>query len=72
MKPKHVQDLIWAIDHHAELSRIYGDRWIAILDRQVVASGASRAEVERQVERKTGQKRLALYFVDSGASIYES
>jgi len=64
------KDLNWARAHHSELLTKYEDEWIAIYDQQIVAHGASIAEVKRAAPTKTGQKHIPVYFVESAGNIY--
>lgn len=64
------EDLDWAEEHHGELLEQYRDRWIAIYNKQVVASGSSIRDVEHHAKAKTGQKHIPVYFVESGSNIY--
>lgn len=69
---RFLEDLDWAGQHHSALLKRYRDRWIAIYKKQVVAYGTSLAQVKRAAQAKTGRKRIPVYFVDSGASIYHA
>ncbi len=68
------EDLDWAEEHHGELLEQYRDCWIAIYNKQVVASGSSIRDVEHhakaKTKTKTGQKHIPVYFVESGSNIY--
>jgi len=59
----------WGFKHYSELVRKYPDRWVAINDRKVVASGDLDA-VEKKAKKKTGKKHVPVIFVESGSHIY--
>ena len=61
----------WACDHSAEIDERYEGRWVAIADRQVVASGSS-ARVREAAAHKTGRPTSEVFvrFVDSPFAIY--
>lgn len=67
---RFLEDLDWAGAHHTALLKHYRDQWVAIYKKQVVAHGTSLAQVKKAAQAKTGRKRIPVYFVDSGASIY--
>lgn len=64
------EDLDWAEEHHGELLDQYRDCWIAIYNKQVVASGSSIRDVEDHAKAKTGQKHDPVHFVEAGSNIY--
>ncbi len=70
MDKRLLEDLDWAEEHHSELLRKYRDQWIAVYNKHVIAAGELGGEVEKEASTKLGKKRPALYFVDSGSSIY--
>ncbi|OGX40050.1 MAG: hypothetical protein A3C53_07120 [Omnitrophica WOR_2 bacterium RIFCSPHIGHO2_02_FULL_68_15] len=44
----------WIVDHFDQLITQYGGRYIAVVGRQVVASGLSAKQVEDDARRRTG------------------
>jgi hypothetical protein len=64
------EDQRWAIDHHAELIKRYGNRWVAVVDKRVVASSKSSVKVEDRARAKTGRSPIAVYFVETGWRVY--
>lgn len=71
-KERYLEDLDWAEAHHSELLKQYRDQWVAIYKGRVIASGESGREAEQEAKQKTGEEAIAMYYVDSGSSIYES
>lgn len=70
MDKRLLEDLDWAEEHHSELLRKYRDQWIAVYNKDVVAAGELGTEVEKRALAKLGKEHPALYYVDSGSSIY--
>ena len=60
----------WGFNHHTELLKKYRDRWIAIDNKKVVASGLDLAKVQELALKKTGKKYIPVMFVESGSNIY--
>jgi len=65
-----LEDLDWAEEHHSELLVKYRDQWVAVYGKHVIAAGEQGKEVEKEALARLGKKHPALYFVDSGSSIY--
>ncbi|MBI1742898.1 hypothetical protein HYR54_07500 [Candidatus Acetothermia bacterium] len=70
VEKRFFEDMEWAEQHHDELLRKYGIRWIAIYNKQVVADGPSISKVEEKARAKTGKKHIPVYFLESGSNIY--
>ena len=65
------QDEKWAFDHYPELLKRYEDRWVAVVNRQVVAASKSSVKAEEQAKAKTGrQSPIAVVFVENGRHVY--
>lgn len=64
------EDDQWMHDHYDQLSRQYADEWIAVVDKIVVASGASIGEVKKKTEEKTGKRNVPVMFMEKGIHIY--
>ncbi len=70
IEPKEFwRDEKWGFKHYSELVRKYPDRWVAIVNRKVVASGDLKV-VEEEAKKKTGKKHIPVIFVESGSHIY--
>ena len=63
-------DQEWGFKHHTELLKRYRDKWIAIVNKKVVASGSDLAKVEKLAQKKTKKKYIPVMFVESGSHIY--
>ena len=65
-------DFHWATEHSTELHQQYEDVWIAIVDKQVVASGSDLGRVEQIAAKKTGRepKEIVVEFIESEVTVY--
>ena len=65
-------DILWSEEHHSELMVKFPDKWVAIVDRKIVASDESIKEVEIKAEKITGKDRseIPVVFVECGEHIY--
>ncbi len=65
------QDQQWAYDHYPELVKRYKNRWVAIVNRQVVATSKSSVRAQEQARAKTGRRLpIAVVFVETGRHVY--
>jgi hypothetical protein len=64
-------DQDWAFQHYPELVVKYAAQWIAVYNREVVASGQDVGQVEEQAAHKTGQPKenIAVIFIEAGDQI---
>jgi len=62
----------WALEHSTELHQQYEDVWIAIVEKQVVASGSNPVRLREIAAQKTQRKteEVVVKFIESGAAIY--
>lgn len=65
-------DMDWGTDHYSDLVNKYPDKWVAIVDKKVVASGDGVIEVENEAMNKTGKpnERIPVIFVECGNHVY--
>ncbi len=64
------EDRDWAYDNYNKLAKSYPDQWVAIVDKEVVASGKNGTEVITIAKQKTGRKDFPVIFVESGIRVY--
>ena len=65
------QDEQWAFDHYPELVKRYGNRWVAVVNRRVVAASKSSVNAQKQARAKTGrQLPIAVVYVETGRHVY--
>ncbi len=65
------QDQQWALDHYSDLVKHYEDRWVAVVNRRIVASSKSSVKAEEQAKTKTRRRTpIAVIFVENGRHVY--
>lgn len=62
-------DLKWGEKHHTEFLKKYRDKWVAIKNKKIVASGNNLAKVEEEAKERTGEKWVPVTFVEGGERI---
>ena len=68
---RYWQDQRWAFDHYPELLKRYEDRWVAVVDKRVVATSHSSVKAQKQARARTGrQLPIAVVFVENGRHVY--
>ncbi|PKP56298.1 MAG: hypothetical protein CVT88_02415 [Candidatus Altiarchaeales archaeon HGW-Altiarchaeales-1] len=73
LEPKEFwDDMNWGRAHYSELVKNYPDKWIAIVDKKVIAAGDSINHVEEEAMKKTGKSndKIPVMFVECGEHIY--
>ena len=67
-----MEDMKWGLDNYKNLQLKFRDLWVAIVNKNVVASGESIKYVEDEASKRTGRKReeIPVIFVESGAHVY--
>ncbi len=71
LEPKEFwEDKEWTIEHYTELQKQYQEKWVAIVNKKVVAHGENLGEVEKRAIELTGKKYITYIFIESGAVIY--
>ncbi|MBN2541273.1 hypothetical protein JXI42_00245 [bacterium] len=63
-------DSRWANENIAEISKKYPNLWVAIVNRQVVASGKLISEVRKIAEKRTKKKHFPVIFTEKGINVY--
>ena len=65
------QDQRWAFDHYPDLVKRYEDRWVAVVNKRVVAASKSSVKAEEQARAKTGRRLpIAVVYVETGRHVY--
>ena len=65
------QDQRWAFAHYPDLVKRYRDRWVAVVNRRVVAASKSSVNAQKQARAKTGrQLPIAVVYVETGRHVY--
>jgi len=66
------KDSEWADEHIGEIAEAHPNLWVAIVDKQIVASGKIIAEVRKTAQQKTNRSRFPIIFAEKGIHVYES
>ena len=69
---EYFEDMEWANQHYIDLQPKYSDRWVAISNKRIVASGKKLKEVESDAVRITGKSKeeIPVIFVECGSHVY--
>lgn len=59
-----VMNDLWFKQNYLELIQDYPNRWIAVLDQKVIASGNRRHQVESEAKEIAEDKEFSLYFIE--------
>ena len=71
IEPKEFwDDLKWGRKHYHQLLAKYNDKWVAIVNKKVVASGESIKRIRQEAIKKTGKKHSPLIFVEDASHVY--
>lgn len=71
IEPKEFwDDLKWGRKHYHELMAKYNDKWVAIVNKKVVASGESIKRIRQEAIKKTGKKHIPIIFVEDAFHVY--
>lgn len=69
---RYWEDQNWAIEHYAELIKKYPDKWVAVVNKKVVAAGESIRKIREISKKKTGETLIPVLFIESSPAIYEN
>ncbi len=64
------KDDIWLENNFLELSKVYKDEWIAVVNKSVAAHGKNLSQVKKEARKKTGVKYVSTAFIEGGAHVY--
>jgi len=53
----------WFKNNYIDLMQKYPREWIAVMDQKIIATGATKAEVQEAADDIAGEKEYSLYFV---------
>ena len=72
IEPKEFwDDKKWAEKNYPDLQEKYPDKWVAIVNKKVVAAGKSLKNTELEAEHKTGvpKARIPVLFIEGEVNI---
>ncbi len=64
------EDSDWADEHIDEITETYPNLWVAVVNKQVVASGKVIAEIRKEAQEKTGRTNFPIIFAEKGIHVY--
>jgi len=71
MEPEEFwDDMRWGRQHYSELVKNYPDKWVAIVDGEVVAVGDGVKEIRRTAREKTNREHIVTLFIECGDHVY--
>ncbi len=62
------EDSKWVNEHAVEISQQYPNKWVAVMDKAVVAAGRDGAKVEKMAMEKAGQKEFVIFFAGNSSA----
>jgi len=63
-------DSKWANENFTEISKEHPNLWVAVVDKQVVASGKIISDVRKIAQQKTNRKHFPVFFAEKGIHVY--
>ena len=63
-------DMDWVDKNYTELQKKYKDKWVAVVNKEVICSGTNLQKVREEAAKKTGMNEIVLIFVECGSHIY--
>ena len=58
------------IEHYAELLSLYPNKWVAIVDKKVVAVSDGSGKILEEARARTGKDHIAMVFIEDGSHVY--
>ena len=62
----------WFKDNYVDLIEGHPREWIAVMDQVIIASGATRIEIEDKAKAIAGERDYSVYYVNPTATITDS
>ncbi len=60
------EDRKWADENYSELVKKYPNKWVAIVDKKVIAVSDGTGKFLEKARRETGRQHIPTIFVDVG------
>ena len=67
---RYWEDIEWSRSHLSELYRKYEGKWVAIVNKKVVAVGKDIASVRAKAMRLTNVKHVPVRYLERGTVVY--
>ena len=68
--PEFEADLRWFDEHRRELARTYGEKYLAVVNKQVVDSDVDFSNLARRVYAKYGYRDLVMKWASEEERVY--
>lgn len=62
-----IRNDLWLKENYVGLCDEFPNQWIAVMDQDVIAHGASKRQVEKKAEETAKGRRFSLYFLEPTA-----
>jgi len=69
---RYNEEFHWMLENMNVLTEVYPDQWVAIVDKQVVAVGKTRGEVQNATRKKINSREFLLYFIEGETYVYSN
>jgi hypothetical protein len=68
--PRFWEDEDWAYEHYAHLLNLYPNKWVAVVNKKVVAVSDGSGKILEEARAKTGQDHIAMVFIKDDSHVY--
>jgi hypothetical protein len=62
-----IRNDLWVKDNYVGLCDEFPNQWIAVMDQDVIASGATKRQAEKKAREIAIDRRFSLYFMEPSA-----
>ena len=67
---RFLEDRNWGYSHYVELMKKYPDKWVAIVNKGVIAVSDNYMEAHKRAEIKTGEIHIPVLFIEGKMHVY--
>lgn len=60
----------WGHQHYQELVREYANKWVAIFEKNILASNEDLGQLEEEIEKQVRNKPVPLMYIEGGSHVY--
>jgi hypothetical protein len=73
LPPKeYFEDEKWLFNNLTELTRLYPDKWVAVVDKKVIAVGENYGEARDRAKAISNRSDFPILFIEGRVYIYEN
>lgn len=70
IEPKEFwDDKEWAFDHYSALMQKYPNRWVAVVNKEVISASRDLKEAREEARKKTDREDIPLIFIEGEFSV---